>query len=481
VDAQTQAADLLPSIEPLYNFVLHGVPLPDATAQAIPGLNVMRRLRCLDEWLKLRLMELPDALIFLDVDPAVALARLVAKGGQLDRHENLDDLTQAQTMYRRTAQFFRRQRGTDTLAIIDTTNLSLGQTLRQALDFVRGLHPHTGELAKKGRILGSADQELSQVWGIARKVLTYQYLVRCILFNLHRGNARELTFPLSTLGRRSLREGYSANIMQAIYLRDSHKYGLLDRLFLDYPLHRAVYHRLRTLTRVVEHEFRHRLGQLLPGDTIKVLTAPSGYAFDLLQPLECIARTTQVDLQSVHVWASDLDPHGCIERKLARSCRRLGVTMDFMRGDLTSDEMRDRFERSGPFDVVVFVGLSYWISKTHLICFLRLIRDRLLASGGVLLTDCFTQDTYALSGKQMGYKNNFYSPEDYASLLAYCGFEFNDIVWKSGPEGINHTFVARVPLSLHPARAWPVLPVTVGCDGFADPRSQAVDVSPRPR
>ena len=38
-------------------------------------------------------------------------------------------------------------------------------------------------------------------------------------------------------GRRLLREGYSANVMRAIYLRESLSYGLLDRIFLGYPLH----------------------------------------------------------------------------------------------------------------------------------------------------------------------------------------------------------------------------------------------------
>jgi len=447
IDPETDASDPFVSIRALYEFVMHGEPLPDATAQRIPGLRLMRYLRLLDERLQLRLMQLPDALIFLDVDPAVALARLRAKGGRLDRHENIQDMTQARTMYHRTAQFFGRQRGAASLAIIDTTDLSLGQTLRDALRFADDLCHHKEAPEVGGRVLGSADEGLSKIWGVAKKALSYQYLVRCVLLNLHRGNARQLTFPLSRLGRLSLREGYSANVMQAIYLRDSQRYGLLDRLFLDYSLHRAVYHRLSILTRVVEHEFRHRLEQMSPGMPVKVLTVPSGYAFDLLQPLERIARVTRAEMQRIHILASDLDPSGCIERELTRSARALGVDLRFLRGDLASDEMRDRFQRSGPFDVVLFVGLSYWIPKTHLMRFLRLVRDRLLASGGVLFSDCFTQDAYALSGKQMGYKNNFYSPQDYASLLAYCGFESDDIHWKSGPERINHVFVARVPCS----------------------------------
>ena len=390
-------------------------------------------------------------------------------------------------MYRRVVEFFRRRRGERNTAVIDVTGLSVGQTLRQVLDFVRRLPlrpllspthaspflsptrassflpPHACLLlpppptrggdrgGEERRRLGTTSEELSNVSVVVKKVLTYQYLIRYTLPNLHRGSAHELTFPLSQLGQLFFEEGYSAGIMKAIYLQDSQRYGLLDRIFLDYPLHRAVYHRLRILKRVVEREFWHRLERLPTGGTIKVMTAPSGYAFDLLQPLERIARSGRERVRPIHILASDLDPDGRIERELIQAAQKAGIGpstglrtgFEFVRGDLTSAEMRGWFKRSGPYDVVVFVGLSCWISKPHLVNHLKLIHRHLLAPGGVLFTDCFTPQAFALSGKYVGYKANYYSPREFTSILAYCGFEPADITWESSPEGINHVCVAR--------------------------------------
>lgn len=295
---------------------------------------------------------------------------------------------------------------------------------------------------EQGR-LGTASEELSNVSAVVKKVLTYQYLIRYALPNLHRGSARELTFPLSQHGQLFFREGYSAEVMKAIYLQDSQRYSPLDRIFLGYPLHRAVYHRLQILKRAVERELWHRLERLPMGGTVKVMTAPSGYAFDLLQPLERIAKSGQQRIRPIHILASDLDPDGRIERELIQMVQKAGIGFEFVRGDLTSAEMRERFKRSGPYDVVVFVGLSCWISKPHLVNHLKLIRRHLLAPDGVLFTDCFTPQAFALSGKYVGYKANYYSPREFTSILAYCGFEPANTTWESGPEGINHVCVAR--------------------------------------
>jgi len=449
MDSKADPATFTTPIEALYDYVMEGKPLPPEMARSIPCLKWMRWLRWFDERLNLGIMELPDALVFLDIAPETALARLMAHGKKLDRHENIHDLTQAQTMYRRVIEFFRRRRGERNTAVIDVTGLSVGQTLQQILDFVRRLPLHSPLLPtgggnngekERGR-LGTTSEELSNVSVVAKKVLTYQYLARYTLPNLHRGSAHELTFPLSQLGQLFFREGYSAEIMKAIYLQDSQRYGPLDRIFLDYPLHRAVYHRLRILKRLVEKEFWHRLERLPIGGTVRVMTAPSGYAFDLLRPLERIARSGRERVRPIHILASDLDPDGRIERGLVQAAKRTGF--EFVQGDLTSTEMQERFKRSGPYDMVVFVGLSCWIPKPHLIHHLKLVHRHLLAPDGVLFTDCFTPQAFALSGKCVGYKANYYSPREFTSILAYCGFEPADITWESGTEGINHVCVAR--------------------------------------
>ena len=509
VDPKAEPDALTLSIDVLYEHVMDGKPLPSPPAprQAIPCLGLMRWLRRLDGWLHLNMLQLPDVLVFLDVAPETALARLTARGRKLDGHENLHDLAQAQAMYRRVVAFFRHRRDASHAAVIDATALSVGETLQQVLDLLRRLPTGRGRAGiypqgkQRGR-LGTTDQELSKTSTVFKKVLTYRYLIRYALLNLHRGSAHELTFPMSRLGQLFLREGYSAEVMRAIYLQESHRYGLLDRIFLGYPLHRAVYHRLGILRRAIERELWHRLARLPAGEAIKVMTAPSGYAFDLFQPLERIARSRREWLQPFYILASDLDLDGRIEAELARSARKVGLGLlaatepaqanatrspqspdpdperservprkgegkgkgsangasrsttglAFVRGDLTSAEMRERFRRSGPYDVVLFVGLSCWISKPHLVRHMKLIRQHLLAPGGVLVTDCFTPHAFALSGKYVGYKANYYSPKAFTNILAYCGFDPADMAWQSGPEGINHVCVARVrPIGIPPS------------------------------
>jgi hypothetical protein len=292
--------------------------------------------------------------------------------------------------------------------------------------------------------LGTSDTGLSKQSVVAKKALHYQYLLHYTLPNLHRGSMRELTFPLSDLGRLSLKEGYSAGLMRAIYLQDREQYGLLDRIFLNHPLHRGVYHRLQALRRMIETEFHCRLGPASRKQSLRILTAPSGYAFDLLDPLKKISQAHPEKAGAIHILASDFDPDGQIELELSQATRQMRTGFEFVRGDLTSAQIREHFRQAGPYDMILFVGLSAWISKTHLVDHLKLVRHHLLAAGGVLFTDCFTPQVSALSGKYMGYKANYYSPEEFSSLLAYCGFEPADVSWESGPDGVDHVCVARI-------------------------------------
>ena len=126
-------------LEILYDYVMDGKPLSPDLICAIPGLKMMRWLRRIDVRLKLGLMELPDAIVYLDIAPDVALTRLVASGQKLDPHENILRLTQARVMYRHVVSFFRRRRGERYARVIDVTDMSIGQTLHRILDFVRTL------------------------------------------------------------------------------------------------------------------------------------------------------------------------------------------------------------------------------------------------------------------------------------------------------------------------------------------------------
>ena len=137
--AAAASTNPFPYLEVLYAYVMEGKLLSPHVTRAIPGLKMLRRLRWLDARLKLGLMRLPDAIVYLDIAPEAALARLMASGQKLDRHENIRDLTQARVMYRHVVSFFRRHWGERYAAAIDVTSLSVGQTLQRILDFVRTL------------------------------------------------------------------------------------------------------------------------------------------------------------------------------------------------------------------------------------------------------------------------------------------------------------------------------------------------------
>jgi hypothetical protein len=65
-----------------------------------------------------------------------------------------------------------------------------------------------------------------------------------------------------------------------------------------------------------------------------------------------------------------------------------------------------------------------------------------LKDSGVLITDCFTPEAYALSGRYIGYKANYYTPDVYKAMLNYCGLDTFDI--ESGRDQINHVLRSRL-------------------------------------
>src|SRR6185369_211618 len=93
----------------------------------------------LNNLLRLRGVWLPDLVIFLDVSPELALARIKSRGKKIDRHENLADLTQAREMYVKTSQAFQAYRSAESVHCIRVDELSLGETLRAVIEALR---PH---------------------------------------------------------------------------------------------------------------------------------------------------------------------------------------------------------------------------------------------------------------------------------------------------------------------------------------------------
>ena len=431
-DRAAASAPEAEDLQAVFSHILDEKPLPAKSSQRLPSLRKAKLIYKLNNTLRLKAAWLPDVVIFLDVSPELALTRIKSRGKKIDRHENLADLTQAREMYVKTLQAFQAYRSEQSVHFICVDELSLGETLRAVTEALR---PHLVAADSVGRTsvspLGTTDLADE---AISKKTLNHRYLFRYLLLKWFSGAWRELTFFFSKLGRLFLKEGYSAGVMRVIYDRDEKKYGLLDRIFLEYSLHRAVYDRLQILVRKIQPELEARLAN---GAELHIFTAPSGFAYDLFRPLENIDPDA---LKRVHVTAADLDPHNILKEELSARAARLGIHFTFHRGDITDQHMLSRLEESAPFDLALFVGLSSWLPKPQTMRHFAWLR-RNLSADGVLVTDCFTPGAYALSGRYIGYKAHYYTPEVYKAMLDYCGFDGVGAEVESGRDHLNHVLV----------------------------------------
>jgi hypothetical protein len=428
-----------PSAEDLravFSYIIEGTPIPPETQRRLPRLQRARAIYKLAEYLGLSAVWLPDIVIFLDLPPEISTARIASRGKKVDRHENLADLAQAREMYLKSLEAFGRYRSSEATYRIPLDDLSPGDTIGALVEILRPflLADQEETLASK-EPLGTSRRTGS---ALRKTALDHRYIVRYLLAKWFSGSWREPTFLFSPLGRLFLDQGYSAGVMRVIYDQDEKRYGLLDRVFLEYPLHRAVYDRLQILTRKLEAELEARLQA---GQKVRIFTAPSGFAYDLFRPLEKIAARGPELMDQVEVVATDLDPHSALAGELTERAGKLGIRFTFLRGDMTVGEMRRRFEERAPYDISLFVGLSSWLPKPQTLDHLRWIRKN-LREDGILVTDSFTPEAYALSGRYVGYKANYYEPEVYRALVDYCGFDGLGAEVESGRDRINHVLIA---------------------------------------
>ncbi len=431
-------------LESVFSYILEAKPLPATSSNRLPSLQKARLIYRLNNLFRLRAAWLPHVVIFLDLSPELALARIKSRGKKIDKHENLADLTQAREMYLKTVRAFQSYRTIDSAHVIHIDDLTLGETLRSVSDALR---PHLSSTRIAAQTsaspLGTTDLADDAIRG---KTLNHRYLFRYLLLKWFSGAWREPTFFLSKPGRLFLKEGYSAGVMRVIYDRDAKEYGLLDRIFLEYSLHRAVYDRLQILVRKIEPELEARLSSGLSSRLsidrpLRIFTAPSGFAYDLFRPLENIARRDRDAMKRVHITAADLDPHCVLNEELSARANQLGIGFTFHRGDITEKVMLDRLEESAPFELALFIGLSSWLPKPQTLRHLAWLRQNLVQDG-LLITDCFTPEAYALSGRYIGYKANYYTPEVYQAMLDFCGFDGLNAAVESGRDHINHVLVA---------------------------------------
>ncbi len=435
-DHANESAPEAKDLQAVFSYILDDKPVPAESSQRLPSLRKGKLIYQLSK--RLRAAWLPDVVIFLDVSPELALTRIRSRGKKVDRHENLADLTQARKMYLKTLQAFQAYRTPQSAHVIRIDELSLGQAL-QAIGEALKPHLHSASFADRTSTspLGTTDLADEAIRG---KTLNHRYFFRYLLLKCFNGAWREPTFFFSKLGRLFLKEGYSAGVMRAIYDRDEKQYGSLDRIFLEYSLHRAVYDRLQILVRKIQPELEARLAG---GGELRIFTAPSGFAYDLFRPLEQIDPEA---MKRVHVIAADLDPHGVLQEELSARANRLGIRFTFHRGDITDPRMLKRLEEAAPFDLALFVGLSSWLPKPQTLRHLSWLRGN-LREDGELITDCFTPEAYALSGRYIGYKANYYTPDVYKAMLDFCGFDGLNAEVEAGRDRINHVLVASADVS----------------------------------
>ena len=423
-------------LEAVFSYILDGRPTSPESRRRLPPLRRARAVYTLAGRLGLRAAWLPDVVVFLDLSPEISITRIASRGRKVDRHENLADLTQAREMYLKSLEALRRYRSPEAAHLIPLDGLTPGETIGAV---VRALGPHLSARRYESEVQEEPFGTSGRTGGEMRKTaLDHRYLFRYLLPRWFSGAWREPTFLFSSLGRLFLEEGYSAGVMRAIYDRDEKAYGLLDRVFLEYPLHRAVYDRLQILTRRIEAELETRLRRRRE---VRIFTAPSGFAYDLFRPLEKIAARLPELMDKVEVVATDLDPRGVLAAELAGRAEKLRIGFEFLRGDMTDGAMRRRFEERAPYDVALFVGLSAWLPKPQTLAHLRWIRAN-LCEDGVLITDSFTPDVYAHAGRYVGYRASYYEPEVYRVLVDYCGFDGLGANVESGRDGINHVLIA---------------------------------------
>jgi energy-coupling factor transporter ATP-binding protein EcfA2 len=422
-------------VDNAFRHLLEGRPLPEESRRHLPDLKAAGALAIVARVAHLQGIWIPDQALFLDLAPEAAMARVRARGAKVDRHENAADLSAARDGYLRVLEVVKRSHGEDSARVIGVESMRLGEVVAAAAEALRPHQPRTSGTTSRGGALHESIARSS----VARRVLTYRYLGRYLVRRFFEGAWREPLFLLSEPGRVFLREGYSAGVMRLIYDQPDRP-SLPARAFFGYPLHRAVRDRLAILESRIEAELRRRLDK---GDQVRVFTAPSGFAYDVLRPLRKVAGEKPEIARRVMLIAADLDPAGDLGPELTAAAKEIGCGFSFLRGDLTAAGFRDECGRHGPFDLALFVGLSSWLPKPPFLDHLRWLSSQ-VRSDGVLVTDTFTPAAYSIGGAAMGYRANYYSPELVRTLLDYCGFDGPGAGVESGRDRFNHVLVAPV-------------------------------------
>lgn len=391
------------------------------------GRGVYRALRAIG----LDALWVPEQLVFLDVSVEAALLRISSRGQPLDRHENVRDMTQARESYLAALELVKSSFPGVEVIVLKPGDQSAADTLFAVKQALRGHQVRAPQKAQ--HTLGTTEDTRTWTKLLAR-VVNPRYLAYQVR-HLRSGSWREPLFLLSAGGRQLLDEGYSANTMAAIYAQDEGPSSAGERIFLEYPLHRAVYDRLHVLVPCLAGIISR---ELETKGRVRIFTAPSGHAEDVFRALEKIASRRPVS--GVELVAADLDPDGRVGVLLSERAERLGVKLHFRKCDLTTQEGSRFAEAHGPYELALFVGLSSWLPKPAMRAHLSWLSG-VLTKGGLLVSDCFSAAPYAISGALAGYAASYFTKEDYASFVCDAGFQREGTAVGSGRDLINHVLL----------------------------------------
>lgn len=397
---------------------------------------------------------IPDVVVFLDASAPVALERAAARGQRLDLHENERDMDQATRMYDAALGALRVLAPNMKMVRLAVDRQDAAQTLQHCVQQAGAATLHRLPPAATEAPGGAAPTRMG-AWATLKIIVSWRYLYGVLIRHLFAGAWREPLLAFTRPGRQLLVEGYSARMMRCIYRLKGTSLG--ERLFLGHALHAAVRERLphavAQIRAGVEQALKRESG------TVRILTVPSGFAEDVRGAVDGILARDGALAERLEVVAVDMDPHGEVEPALRAWSHATGVALRVVKGDMTSESVRAQACPSAAgalVHVAVVVGISSWLPKPAMLSTLRWVREA-LDPRGVLVTDCFRADAYALSGQCLGYRASYYTPRTYAGVLALAGFSPHPKTVGAGRAGVNHvltTFPAQPSShwdSQHPA------------------------------
>src|SRR5690348_9011160 len=174
-------------VDNAFHHLLQGAALSTESASHLPDLRAATAVAIIARIGHLQGIWVPDQALYLDLAPEAAMARVRARGGRVDRHENPSDLAIARDGYTRVLEVVRRSKGPESTHVVDVAQLRPGDVLAAAIE---KLAPHLPD-ASAGASRGGALHESISGRSVTRRVLSYRYLGRYLVRRFFEGAWRE--------------------------------------------------------------------------------------------------------------------------------------------------------------------------------------------------------------------------------------------------------------------------------------------------